>query len=280
MATDKKFPPAKHINFQRSTIGLAFLSAILTLTGCATTKHTPIKVGIAPDYPPLVFEQGGAAAGAEVEMAQKLAAQLHRPVQFIKFRFEDLIPALQDGRIDIIMSGMSVTDARELRIAFSEPYLHNQLRATFTRQNADRFKTLEDILNTDAKIGVVPGTVADLFVQKHCPRAERVTIASRKDAAFYLLQDPRFDIYVDDTFALAQIVSENEASLTFLRQPLAGGELAWGVRPDNQAFLKQVNGVLAKWKSDGTLDNILLRWIPYLKKYQELEQEQQAATVK
>jgi polar amino acid transport system substrate-binding protein len=263
----------KRFRLQRLIPGLVFLSACLALTGCATTKKTPIKVGISPDYPPLVFEQNGAAAGAEVQMALELGKELHRPVQFVKFRFEDLIPALQDRRIDIIMSGMSVTAARELRIAFSDSYLHNQLRAIFTRQNADRFKTVDDILNTDAKIGVVPGTVADLFVQKHCPKAERVTISSRKDAAVYLLQDPRFDIYVDDSFALAQILSENEASLTFLRDPLAGDELAWGFRPQDQALLKQANGVLAKWKSNGTLDNILLRWIPYLKKYQALEQD-------
>ena len=78
---------------------------------------------------------------------------------------------------------------------------------------------------------------------------------------------------MDDSFALAEILSENEASLTFLRDPLAGDDFAWGFRPQDQQFLKQVNGVLAKWKSDGTLDKILLRWIPYLKKYQALEQD-------
>jgi polar amino acid transport system substrate-binding protein len=253
-----------------SVAGLA-LAALLA--GCTTTpRQSPLRVGITPDYPPLVFEQGDGFAGAEIDLAGILGTQLGRPVQFVPMRWEQLIPALQEQRIDIIMSGMSVTRPRQLRIAFSDPYLHNQLRAIFTRQNAGRFKTRQDLLSTDAKIGVVPGTFADTFVQENCPKAERVSIGTRQDAAFYLLQDRRTDVFVDDSFALAQILSENEASLTYLAQPLAEDDLAWGIRPDDQDLLRKVNLALAQWKSDGTLDRVLLRWIPYLKKYESLQQ--------
>ena len=126
------------------------------------------------------------------------------------------------------MSGMSITQMRELRIAFSEPYLTNQLRAIFTRQNADRFKTAENITNAPVKIGVMPGTTADTFVEKNCPKAERAALNTRADAAFYLLRDPGSILPIDDSFALAQVLSENEASLKFLKQPLAENDLAWG----------------------------------------------------
>ena len=245
--------------------------ALAVVTGCATTRQNPLRVGITPDYPPLVFEQGDNVAGAEIDLASALGARLGRPVRCYPMRWEELIPALQERRIDIIMSGMSVTRPRQLRIAFSEPYLHNQLRAIFSRQNADRFKTREDVLTTKANIGVVPGTTADAFVQENCPKAGRVSIGLRRDAAFYLLQDRRIDLFVDDTFALAQILSENEPNLTYLAQPLASDDLAWGIRPDDQDLLRKVNLALAQWKSDGTLDRVFLRWIPYLKKYESLQ---------
>ena len=252
-----------------SVAGLA-LAALLA--GCTTTpRQSPLRVGITPDYPPLVFENDDGFAGAEIDLAGALGAKLGRPVQFFSMRWEQLMPALQEGRIDIIMSGMSVTRPRQLRIAFSDSYLHNQLRAIFSRQNAGRFKTRQDLLNTEAKIGVVPGTTADVFVQENCPKAERVSIGTRQDAAFYLLQDRRTDVFVDDSFALAQILSENEAGLTYLAQPLAENDLAWGIRADDLDLLPQVNMALAQWKSDGTLDRVLLHWIPYLKKYESLQ---------
>ncbi len=251
--------------------GLALAAVLAAVAGCATTRPGPLRVGITPDYPPLVFENDDGFAGAEIDLADALGAKLGRPVQYFSMRWEQLMPALQEGRIDIIMSGMSVTRPRQLRIAFSDPYLHNQLRAIFSRQNAGRFKTRQDLLNTEAKIGVVPGTTADVFVQENCPKAERVSIGTSRDAAFHLLQDRRIDVFVDDSFALAQIISENEAGLTYLAQPLAEDNLAWGIRPDDQDLLRQVNLALAQWKSDGTLDRVLLHWIPYLKKYESLQ---------
>lgn len=268
----KQLLPANHVKLD------CFLMAVLCLLlafggGCATTpRHAPLRVGITPDYPPLAFEQIDEVAGVEVDLARVLGARLGRPVVFTPLKWDLLIPALQNGNIDIIMSGMSITPARQLRIAFSEPYLLNQLRAIFTRPNADRFKTVEDVTNAAVKIGVIPGTTADTFVQKDCPKAERVALNARSDAAFYLLRDQRIDVYIDDSFALAQIISENESSLTFLKQPLAENGLAWGVRPDDPDFLRKVNTVLARCKSDGTLNKILNHWIPYLKKYESLRQ--------
>jgi polar amino acid transport system substrate-binding protein len=259
-----------------SVAGLALAAVLAGVTGCATTQPSPLRVGITPDYPPLVFEQGDGFAGVEIDLAGALGAKLGRPVQFVPMRWEQLIPALQEQRIDIIMSGMSVTKPRQLRVAFSDPYLHNQLRAIFSRKNAGRFKNREDVLTAEAKIGVVPGTTADAFIQENCPKAERVSIGTRRDAAFYLLQDRRIDLFVDDTFALAQILSENEPNLTYLAQPLADDNLAWGIRPDDQDLLRKVNQALAQWKSDGTLDRVLLRWIPYLKKYESLQQGESA----
>ena len=265
--------PARHVT--SSGIFLAALSLLLAFgSGCASPRQAPLRVGITPDYPPLVFKYNGQISGAEIDFAGALGGQLGRPVQLVTLRWEQLIPAVQNGDIDIIMSGMSITRERQLSIAFSDPYLTNQLRAIFTRANADRFKSPADIQNAPVRIGVIAGTTADLFVQTNCPQADRVALGSRQDVAYYLLQNPTIDVYIDDTFALAQILSQHEADLTFMRQPLAENCLAWGVRADNTQLLQQVNLILARWKADGTLDQILNRWIPYLNRYEMLRQNE------
>jgi ABC-type amino acid transport substrate-binding protein len=254
----------------------AVLSVILAFgSGCTAPRQSApaLRVGMAPDYPPLAFERDGQADGAEADFARVLGAQLGRPVTFISFKWEQLIPALQNGSIDIIMSGMSITPTRQLSVAFSEPYLTNQLRAIFTRANAARFKAPRDITNASVRIGVMPGTTADTFVQANCLKAARVALNTRPDAAFYLLQNPQIDVYIDDTFALAPILSAHEGSLTFMKPPLVENSLAWAVRPDDSELLRQVNAVLARCNSDGTVDRILTRWIPYLKEYESLPQD-------
>jgi ABC-type amino acid transport substrate-binding protein len=59
-----------------------------------------------------------------------------------------------------------------------------------------------------------------------------------------------------------------------MRQPLAENYLAWGMRADDTRFLQAVNATMARWKTDGTMDQILNRWIPYLKRYEMLRQNE------
>ena len=71
----------------------------------------------------MAFKQGGELGGLEVEAARELGEQLGRPVEFIEVKWEDQIPALLAGRTDIVMSSMTSTPERRLRVAFSNPYL-------------------------------------------------------------------------------------------------------------------------------------------------------------
>jgi ABC-type amino acid transport substrate-binding protein len=231
----------------------------------ATTSAAPLRVGIAPDYPPLVYRQPDGTNGVEIDFAKALGQELGRPVEFVVLRRDELIGALLDQRIDIIMSGMSVTKARQLRISFSDPYVRNELRAIFPLKSADRFKTKDDILKTTDRIGVITGTTAEIFVKQNCPNAKIVNLTQRQDVAFYLLKGGRMDLYIDDTFAQADIFSKNEANIAYLPEPLSADDLAWGIRPDDTEFLTRINKILAKWKADGTVDRTLNRWMPYLK---------------
>jgi polar amino acid transport system substrate-binding protein len=261
------------------TRGLGLLGAAVLLVGVAGGSlcrgaevaaqepvGRPLRVAINPQYPPLVFRQPEGTNGVEIDFAKALGAELHRPVRFLVMDRDELIPAVVEGQADIIMSGMSITPARQLRIGFSDPYLHSQLRAIFRQKDAAQFKTREDILKTTAKIGVIGGTTGDIFVAKNCPNAQRVMFTTRKDVPFLLIQGGRMDLYIDDTFALANMISENESELAYLQQPLSEEDLAWGIRQDDRVLLDAVNRALAKWKTDGTLDKVLDRWVPYLKR--------------
>lgn len=232
-----------------------------------TPAPTALRVGIAPEYPPLVFRQPEGTNGVEIDLAKALGAELNRPVKFVVVNFDDLVPALVENRIDIIMSGMSVTKAREFRIAFSDPYVKNQLRAIFRLKDVAQYGTAADVLKTTARVGVVPGTTGDIFVSKNCTKAQRLLFPNRKDVPILLVKTGRMDLFVDDTFALAPMVAENEAEIAYLQEPLNEEDIAWGVRQSDKELLRDVNQALAKWKTDGTLEKVLDRWIPYLKTF-------------
>jgi ABC-type amino acid transport substrate-binding protein len=248
--------------------------------GCATSQMAEsgrlyvqgagneLRVGVTPDHPPIIFRQNEAITGVEADLARKLAEELKRPFRFVILSWEDQIPALLENRIDITMSGMSVTKAREIRIAFAEPYLKSGLVAAIRAEDAKKYNSKEIILNGYVTVGAVKDTTGDAFVKRNFPNAVRKTFLSNAKDAINELKRRTIDIFVYDAPSVVWFVSENEADIAGFWEPLTEEYLAWGVRKNDERFLTDVNTVLKQWKQNGTLNGVLQKWLPaeYLKR--------------
>ncbi len=222
-------------------------------------------MGVTSTYPPIIFRQGGQIAGVEADLARLLGTRLGRPVFFVEVIWDQQIESLMAGKTDIIMSGMSVTDARAVRIAFTEPYLEGGLMAAVRTEDARQYGSREALLRTSATVGVVERTTGDVFVQQSFPNARRVALSIASDGAL-ALRRRTIDVFVHDGPSIAWLVSANEADLAGIWQPLNRENLAWGVRRDDAQLLAQANEILGTWKRDGTLTDVLVRWLPYLRR--------------
>jgi ABC-type amino acid transport substrate-binding protein len=229
----------------------------------ALTPGPPLRVGITSTYPPVIFRQQGQVAGIEAELAALLGTRLSRAVQFVEVEWSGQIDALLAGRTDIIMSGMSITDARRLRVAFSEPYFEGGLMALVRSEDLPRYETPEALLAASATVGVIEGTTGAAFAERSFPNARRVELARASDGAL-ALRLRSIDIFVHDAPAIAWLLSANEAGVKLIRVYLDREHLAWAVRPTDTALLADVNAALAAWKADRTLAGVLARWLPYL----------------
>jgi ABC-type amino acid transport substrate-binding protein len=122
------------------TLGIGCLGLGLTAVS-VSAQGLPLKVGITPDYPPLIFRQGETVTGIEADLARKLGQELNRPVSLVTLKWEEQIDALLGKKIDLIMSGMSITPTREIRIRFSDPYLKSGLVAAFRAEDSKKYET-------------------------------------------------------------------------------------------------------------------------------------------
>ena len=241
---------------------LIMLTLGLWVAGSLRAEAEPLRVGITPDYPPLVFAQGEGYDGLEIDFAFALADRLGRELEFVELAWTDQMAALLEGRTDIIMSGMSATLARSVRINFSEPYLKTGLLALIRRKDVQKYKTPEDLVDKMARIGFKKGTTAQAYVLGNLTNTTSRAFVTPDDGALEV-QRTRIDAFVHDGPAVVWLVSKFEADLTLMQTPLSRENLAWGVRRDDDVLLNEVNKALADWKADGSLDRILDRWLPY-----------------
>jgi len=240
---------------------------VYVFIGCATTQISsmekyPLRVGITPNYPPIIFKQGNNIVGVEADLSAMLAKELQRNVQFVQLAWEDQIPALLEGETDIIMSGMSITKAREIRIAFADFYLKSGLVAAMRAEDLKKYASKEDILQSSSAVAAVKNTTSQAFVERNFPNAIRKTFFTKASDGASELTRRSIDIFINDAPSIIWLVSQNEANLAGFWEPLNEEYLAWGVRKDDESLLIQVNSILRRWKQDGTLNSILLRWLP------------------
>ena len=173
---------------------------------------------------------------------------------------ESQIPALLDGQIDIIMSGISPTPSRARRIAFATPYMKNPIVAVVRADAADP-GSARAVLSTTAPIGVLKETSSDALLRTAATTARIHPLASRDDAA-RLLIGRRIDYYVDDFSAANYIVSRHPDYLRILPYPLQPQSVAWAVSPSNRALLDEANAFLAR-SATSLLPSLLRLHLPY-----------------
>ncbi len=249
-------------------LGVVALAACASQRGTASPARLPaLRVAVPVEAPPYAFRQAGQLAGLEVDFARALAAALGRPLELAEIQWSDLIPALRVGRADIIMAGMTITPARQVLIAFSDPYLRSGLLAAMRREDVARFKSAGSVLGTTDPIGVVEGTTADRFVRERAPSASAAVYPTAL-AAIRELQQRRVTLVVHDAPVAIWFAAGDEANLGVLLDLLNEEQLGWGLRQNDEALRSAVNGVLTRWRTDGTRERILARWVPY---WQRLE---------
>jgi len=252
---------------RHSRTAIALGLTLAALPGCAkrqpveSASARPLRVGVAPNSPPFASRQGGGLVGLEVDFAHELSRALGRSLDLRQLEWDQLIPALEAGRIDLIMSGMTITRARQVQIAFSDPYLLSALIPVVRRGDAGRYPNAKSVLQTPGSIGAVANTTGERFVREHAPAS--VSVYPNVGSAIDELRQRRVDAVVHDAPVLLSFVSANEAELAPVLHALDQEPLGWGVRRNDEELRTAMNGVLARWRTDGTRERILSRWVPY-----------------
>jgi polar amino acid transport system substrate-binding protein len=218
---------------------------------------------MAPNYPPIIFKQQGRLTGLEADLARGLDGELGRRVELVELDWEDLIPALEDGRIDVIMSGMSITEARAQHVRFVTHYLRVGQMAIIRKSDSLLLGSPSMLADTTRRVGFIAGTTGATYVKENMPQAEQVPMTSA-DAALDALRAGTIDAFIHDAVT-AWRVGENESTdtLTSSFSPLTEEYLAWAVRKNDSDLHRDLESVLANWRSSGRLQEFFHKWLRF-----------------
>ncbi|MFK7852233.1 MAG: substrate-binding periplasmic protein [Akkermansiaceae bacterium] len=257
------------MNIRKLLITLISANLFLSLSGCApTTSQDPnapaaLRVGVSGDNAPLIYKAGGRDfAGAEADFAKMLGQELGREVKFVSMPFDRLLPAVQRGEVDIVMSGLTVIAQRKTLVDFTDPYMNSGQAILVPTASGTLFDDPRLIFISPYRIGVEEASVGSLLAQRTHQNSVTVPYSTPTKAANALAKG-KVDIVIHDAPVLWRITADNpSAPYKVVPNLISRESLAWAVRRGDTNLRKQANAALAKWRKNGTLDGILRTHMP------------------
>lgn len=252
------------MNARRWFLGLVLLFGLNTVINAAPGVPETLRVGTSASYPPLTFEQAGKPAGMEIDLANAVGAQLNIKVELVTLPFEELIDALKANKIDVIMSGMSITETRSRQVLFTDPYMEIGQMGIIRVDDLVEWSQPRTLLTRGKKIGVKKGTTGEQFVDEDLPNADVVRFDSI-EAGTDALSNKQIDIFIHDAPTIWRLTANfatEKPGLMGLYRPLTDEFLAWAVRRQDGELATALNRALDALKADGTLNKLKGKWIP------------------
>lgn len=231
--------------------------------GAAADAPVAVRIGIAPIYPPMAFKENGQIKGVEVDFATAMAKALGVAAPLVELQWEDLIPALLDHRVDVIMSGMSITDERGKSVAFTRPYLQVGQMALMRKEDLGRLASPSALDLPTTRVGFQRNTTSEIYARGNLKQAILVPLGPVEEG-IAALRAHQIDFYVHDAPTIWRYTGRFEPGYDDLAgryRPLTTEHLAWAVRPEDEALRHRLNALLEKWEKSGRLDDILDEWI-------------------
>ena len=127
---------------------------------------------------PLMSEKliTGELVGFDIDMAKAMADTMGVKLELITMPFDHLMPALEQGKVDVVLSNMTMTVDRNMRVAFAGPYFVSGKCLVTKEQEIARVEEPDDLKEADAKIVVVKGTTSENFVKELLPQAKHIPV--------------------------------------------------------------------------------------------------------
>ena len=261
---------------------LVSVLALILVTGCAQTqqggsssttaaspspsldriqKRGELIVGTMGNMPPLnMTTKGGDIIGFEPDLAKLLAKAMDVEVKFVKKPFSELLPTLQNGEVDMVISGMTITPERNRKVAFIGPYFISG-KAFLTKIKTIAYADeAEDANNPNTKIVTLKGSTSQAFAEAFLDKTTLFTTADYDEAVDMVLQDKVHAMIADYPICVVSVFRYPDAGLLSVVTQLTYEPLGIAIPANDPLLMNWTRNTLNNIEGSGILDELKLKW--------------------
>lgn len=247
-------------------------SLILTLAACASSKAShldtikkngTIKVGNSADYPPFEsIDSSGNRVGFDIDIMNEVAKRLGVKVEWVDMPFDSIIAAVQEGKIDMAISGFNYSEERDKTVDFTEAYYTSEDSFMVADSFTGQITKPEDVAKF--KVGAQTGTTQDTWltdelVKKNLMPESNLFRYDRVDQAALDLKSGRIDVLMSD-YVPAQAIQKQQGGMKIVYHGvLSTGPVNMVIPQGDTDLAKALNDIIKQMKSEGLIDSLAMK---------------------
>ena len=225
-------------------------------------KHGKLRVGMSGSQPPLnARSRTGEVIGMEVDLARLLAGSMGVELEIVEKPFAELLPALRKREIDLVMSGVTITPARNLEFAFVGPYFISGKSILTRSATFAQARETADINRPGVRLAALASSTSQEFVETFASKTQLVTTPDY-DSAVKLVVDGEVDALVADyPICLLSVFRDESGELVTLGEPLTIEPIGMALPPSDPLFQNLVQNYLTTLRTSGALEKLHAKWL-------------------
>ncbi len=224
-------------------------------------KRGTLRVGMEPGYMPFeLTNQKGEIIGFDVDMAKRMAKAMDVKLELVSTAWDGIIPALLTNKFDILMSGMTLTQQRNMSINFATPYILIGQSILLNKKFEGEVDSYRDLNNAKYTVASKLGTTGEQATKRMIPNAKYISYETEQEGVMEVVNG-KIDAFIYDMPFNAIAYSQKGAGkIVHLDTPFTKEPLAWAIRKGDVDFLNWLNNFMEQIKYDGVYAKIFKKW--------------------
>jgi len=246
-------------------LGIVMIGWLTSIASAGSTFNNILKrgelvVGITGTQPPLnVTDKDGNIIGFDADLARAISARMDVKLRLSKMAFAELMPALVSGKVDMIISGMTMTLERNKKVAFVGPYYNSGKGILTKTENIASLKDPGGLNKPEFRVATLKDSTSQIFVQKDTPKATLVATQSYDEAIDMLLGDKIDAVIADYTFCAFTAFRFREKGLIAGQNKLTYEPLGIAV-PEDTLLINWLQNFMTMLEGSGQLKSLNTLW--------------------
>ncbi len=220
-----------------------------------------LKVGMSANQPPMTMvNREGGMMGFDVDLAKALATAMKVKLEIKAMPFGELMSALEDDKIDMILSGMSITPERTELVSFVGPYMMSGKSLLTKNSVLGKITSGEEFNRKELKLLALSNSTSVSFVKDVAPDANLIEINSYDEGVAMLIEGKADAMIADMPMCVLSVMRYPEANLTTLDRPLTVEPIGIAISKDDPQFFNLVDNYLRAYEKTGVLGKLRQKW--------------------